>query len=162
MRNGYGIGYDSKENEFYFDLDDYNVIKDIYWSKNQNGYFRGCSNGKEIALHRIIMGVEDEKLYVDHINHERADNRKNNLRIVTPKKICRDNLTETELKDAYKIVGNWRAAHAYPLYVITKKLRSLCGNNSMVVHRLKRMDSIVGKLKRFEQMSLYGMQDLGG
>ena len=78
------------------------------------------------------------------------------------KKICRDDSPETELKDAYKIVGNWRAAHAYPLYVITKKLRSLCGNNSMVVHRLKRMDSIVGKLKRFEQMSLYGMQDLGG
>ena len=78
------------------------------------------------------------------------------------RKICRDGLPENELKDAYKIIGNWRAAHAYPLYVITKKLRSLCGKNSLVVHRLKRMDSIVGKLKRFEQMSLYGMQDLGG
>ena len=78
------------------------------------------------------------------------------------KKICRGDLPEAELKDAYKIVGNWRAAHAYPLHVITKKLRSLCGIDSMVVHRLKRMESIEGKLKRFPQMSLYGMQDLGG
>lgn len=78
------------------------------------------------------------------------------------KKICKGDASDTELRDAYKIVGNWRAAHAYPLYVITRKLRSLCGNRAMVVHRLKRMDSIVGKLKRFQQMSLFGMQDLGG
>ena len=78
------------------------------------------------------------------------------------KRICREDLPDEELKEAYKIVANWRASHAYPLYVITKKLRKLCGGNSMVVHRLKRMDSIIGKLRRFEQMSLYGMQDLGG
>lgn len=78
------------------------------------------------------------------------------------KKICRDDLSDDEKKEAYKIVGNWRAAHAYPLYVITKKLRNLCGRKSMAVHRLKRMESIKEKLERFEQMSLFGMQDIGG
>lgn len=78
------------------------------------------------------------------------------------KKICRDDIAEEEKKEAYKIVGNWRASHAYPLYVVSHKLRRMCGKTSMVVHRLKRMDSIIGKLKRFENMSLFGMQDLGG
>lgn len=78
------------------------------------------------------------------------------------KKICSQGSSEDELKQAYKIVGNWRAAHGYPLYVVTRKLRDLCDKDSMIVHRLKRMDSIIGKLMRFPEMSLFGMQDLGG
>lgn len=77
------------------------------------------------------------------------------------KKIC-DDISDEDKKESYKIVANWRAAHAYPLYVISHKLRKICGKKSMVVHRLKRMDSIIGKLKRNPGMSLYGMQDLGG
>ena len=78
------------------------------------------------------------------------------------KKICRQGANDDELMRAYKIVGNWRAAHGYPLYVVTRKLRNLCDKDSMIVHRLKRMDSIIGKLRRFPKMSLFGMQDLGG
>lgn len=78
------------------------------------------------------------------------------------KKICSHGASDDELRQAYKIVGNWRAAHGYPLYVVTRKLRNLCDKDYMIVHRLKRMDSIIGKLRRFPQMSLFGMQDLGG
>lgn len=96
MENEYGLGYDSIGNKFYFDLDDYHTIKDIYWSKNRNGYFRGFLNGKEVILHRIIMGIEDENLYIDHINHDRADNRKNNLRIVTPQQNSMNKISSKE------------------------------------------------------------------
>lgn len=34
----YGIGYTSKGEEFYFDLEDYDKIKDCYWYKNDQGY----------------------------------------------------------------------------------------------------------------------------
>lgn len=68
-----------------------------------------------------------------------------------------------EYQDALKIVDNWRAAHGYPLYVITNKLKRMTNKKKVfVVHRLKRLESIVEKLKRNEHMSLRNMQDLGG
>ncbi len=42
-------------------------------------------NGKPglIMMHRQIMGAVDKSLFVDHINHNGLDNRRENLRIVT-------------------------------------------------------------------------------
>lgn len=98
----YGIGYDVKGKEFYFDLDDYDKIKDYYWSVNNNGYVTTSNNQKH--LHRTIMNVDNKQwtcVQVDHIhgNDTRNDNRKSNLRIVTPsqngmnKKIYSNNTT---------------------------------------------------------------------
>ena len=64
-------------------------------------------------------------------------------------------------QEALNILNNWRSAHAYPLQVIASNLRRN-NKNAIVVQRLKRLDSIAGKLKRFPDMSLYRMQDLGG
>lgn len=77
----YGIGYTSKGEEFYFDLEDYDKIKDYTWYINKNGYVIK-SNPSE-RLHRIIMNVSDNNIYVDHIHHKKYDNRKSELRLVT-------------------------------------------------------------------------------
>lgn len=69
--------------------------------------------------------------------------------------------TQEEEKKALEVLNNWRSSHAYPLQVIASNLRRN-NPNAIVVQRLKRLDSITGKLKRFPEMSLYGMQDLGG
>lgn len=66
-----------------------------------------------------------------------------------------------EEKEALEILNNWRASHAYPLQVIASELRR-ASESALVVQRLKRLDSIVAKLKRIQGMSLYGMQDIGG
>lgn len=63
--------------------------------------------------------------------------------------------------EALEVLNNWRSSHAYPLQVIASNLRRK-NPNAIVVQRLKRLDSITGKLKRFPEMSLYRMQDLGG
>lgn len=71
--------------------------------------------------------------------------------------------SSNEYKESLKIVDNYRAAHGYPLYIITNKLKRMTkGKKIFVVHRLKRLDSIVAKLKRNDHMSLRNMQDLGG
>ena len=68
--------------------------------------------------------------------------------------------SSSEYKNALKIVDNWRAAHGYPLYVITNKLKRMTkGKRVFVVHRLKRLESIIAKLERNEHMSLRNMQD---
>ena len=87
----YGIGYTSKGEEFWFDLEDYDKIKDYCWYYD-DGYLHSnitVGKGKQdsISLHRLVMNCP-EGLEVDHIKHppkheNKFDNRKSNLRIVT-------------------------------------------------------------------------------
>lgn len=81
----YGVGYTSNTNKlFMFDKDDYDLIKDFCWRENvTTGYIITSYNKKtNYALHRMIMDVKDDE-YIDHINRNKADNRKVNLRICT-------------------------------------------------------------------------------
>lgn len=75
--------------------------------------------------------------------------------------IANKNSSQDELNQALDILNNWRSSHAYPLQVIANNLRRK-NPNAIIVQRLKRLDSISGKLERFPEMSLYKMQDLGG
>lgn len=77
------------------------------------------------------------------------------------KVVADDTATSEDRNAALAILNNWRSSHAYPLQVIASNLR-LRNPNAIVVQRLKRLESITGKLERFPDMSLYRMQDLGG
>ena len=80
------------------------------------------------------------------------------------KTIKKGDAPEQEAAQATKIIDNWRAAHAFPMHVIYMHLRRIAASHSdiIVAERLKRLDSIVNKLKREPSMSLWTMQDLGG
>lgn len=83
LTNKYGIGYTLKNEPFYFDLEDYDKIKDYCWYIDNAGY---VVNKKDdlIYMHRYLMITdENSNMLVDHINHDKNDNRKSNLRIVT-------------------------------------------------------------------------------
>lgn len=67
---------------FYIDIDDLDNIKNYYWEVNANGYLRAIIDNSEFLLHRFITGCPDN-LVVDHINHNKLDNRRCNLRVVT-------------------------------------------------------------------------------
>lgn len=85
--------------------------------------------------------------------------------IINAGKIIRqENSSEKEIKQATEVIDNWRATHAFPLHIIYTHLRRMCASNTkaIVAERLKRLDSIIGKLKRERSMNLWTMQDLGG
>lgn len=70
---------------FIIDKEDYEKVKNYCWHSNMNGYAQAVvrgSDNKNVLMARIIMDCNDEKLEVDHINHDIKDNRKTNLRIV--------------------------------------------------------------------------------
>ena len=73
-----------------------------------------------------------------------------------------ENATAEDILQAEKIADNWRGAHAFPLQVFYMHLKRMTGDDVIVAQRLKRLDSIIKKLKRYKNMSLLRMQDLGG
>lgn len=82
-----GIGYLENGVEFIFDKEDYNLIKDKWWTEDKDGYIV-CKTNKSvhkigmIRLQRLVMNCDNNNK-VDHINHNLKDNRKSNLRIVS-------------------------------------------------------------------------------
>lgn len=74
----FGIGYDLRGREFYFSIEDYDLIKQYTWNVNPSHGYVICSS-KNIRMHRLIMGEPNCK--VDHINLHKNDNRRENLRL---------------------------------------------------------------------------------
>ena len=70
-----------------------------------------------------------------------------------------------DLRRARAIINNWRAAHSLPLDRIRMELQERVaplGEEALVAQRLKRLSSIDAKLRRFRNMNLAQMQDVGG
>lgn len=77
----YISGYDINNNEFMISTEDLLKVKQYYWGKNSRGYFHSTINGKHIMLHRFLFNLSHSNINVDHINHNKSDNRRDNLRI---------------------------------------------------------------------------------
>jgi putative GTP pyrophosphokinase len=76
------------------------------------------------------------------------------------------NFTSDEHEDAQNVLTYWRTIHAtiFNTFQATlrDKLKRLNYSNYLIAQRLKRVDSIVKKLKRFPNMKLSTMQDIAG
>ncbi len=72
---------------------------------------------------------------------------------------------EDGLVRAYEVLDNWRSAHSFPLNAmqiwLRRNARSV-SKTALIAQRLKRVVSIVLKLRRFRDMKLSRMHDLGG
>ena len=98
------------------DNEDFEKVKDINWSL----YGRGYACGNKAVLHRLIMN-NPKGFDVDHINHDKLDNRKFNLRICTRREnnINRKTLSILTKTSLYKGVcwdksrNKWRANVGY-------------------------------------------------
>lgn len=68
-----------------FDEKDLPLLLPYSWSVGSHGYAQGCGNGvKAITMHQLLMGTTPPGMLIDHINRVPLDNRRNNLRFVTP------------------------------------------------------------------------------
>lgn len=79
LSGDFGIGYTSKNEPFYFDLEDYEKIKNYTWSYNDQEYVVSHPFGKSLRMHVLIMNPHPGN-DIDHVHHVRYDNRKENLR----------------------------------------------------------------------------------
>ena len=89
----YGIGYTYNTNKpFFFDLEDFELIKDYSWKENNSGYASAVKNGKYILMHRLVTSAQENDV-VDHRCHNNLDNRKEFLRVST----CKNNLRNRKI-----------------------------------------------------------------
>lgn len=104
----HGIGWTNNTNqEFYFDLEDYEKIKDYCWFEviSKNNYHSLCThdgnNRANIKMHYILIGK-----YCDHANRNPLDNRKSNLRSATTTENAQNRSKRTD--NTSGIIGvNW-------------------------------------------------------
>lgn len=84
-----------------------------WWVHKSSGYVVCKLNGKFTALHRMILGFPD--LHVDHINRNKLDNRRKNLRVVYPsennlnKGLQRNNTSGKKGASYHKHNNRWTA-----------------------------------------------------
>lgn len=70
-----------------------------------------------------------------------------------------------EYNQSMEILSYWRSAHAPALESTTNMLTRECAKHdpdALIAKRLKRTPSIIKKLRRFNEMKLRNMQDIGG
>lgn len=71
----------------------------------------------------------------------------------------------SELMWALDVLNNWRGCHGYPINTFQATLRqrlTKIDSEALVAQRLKRQPSIIDKLRRYPNMQLARMQDIGG
>ena len=78
----------------------FNATKDIFYAVRSFRDKRTKSN-TTIKMHRLILGLTNPKILVDHINHDGLNNQRNNLRAVNHQQ----NNVNRRSRGVYKYLG---------------------------------------------------------
>lgn len=89
---------------FIIDAEDFPLVKQYQWHISVNGYPRAKVPNKRqtILLHALLIGPTNRRLVVDHIDGDRANNRRSNLRICTPSGNAKNLALSTRNKSGFK------------------------------------------------------------
>lgn len=99
------------------DDEDYDKVMGYNWNahpEKHRWYATGHYNGKLRRMHRVIMGVTDPEIIVDHIDGDGLNNQKSNLRLATNSQNISNQRPRENFTSKYKGVhwdkftGKWR------------------------------------------------------
>ena len=127
----YGKGYAINTGaEFIFDKDDYDLIKEMCCGETEDGYIYVIKKRPERAikkwrLHDFLLNPPDGMM-VDHINCNPKDNRRENLRIVTP---AQNSMNKSVTKAKSGVTGVHRSKYgSWNVRLNTRKVDINIGN----------------------------------
>lgn len=90
-----------KGEEILIDEGDFEKVKKYSWCISKTGYPVANINGKATKLHRYLLNIEVPEVIVDHINRNKLDNRRNNLRTCTALENARNTTVSKNNKTGY-------------------------------------------------------------
>lgn len=96
-----------------FDAEDKELISQFRWCLHNKGYAVTTIKGKPVLMHRLILGIINKPQFeVDHIFHNRLDNRRSQIRICTHAENlqnARKIKGSCSLKGVYRDNNKWHA-----------------------------------------------------
>ena len=119
----YGIGYCSNtRNEFYFDMDDYEKIKNITWYEKirKDGFRRIAGRSRltgDVVLMHTVLGFS----WCDHIDRNELNNRKHNLRVATKQDNARNHNKQKNNTSGFIGVCFNKSANKWMSYIMIDK-----------------------------------------
>ena len=109
-----------KGEEYYIDDENYPLIKGRTWYVSKRGYVTTSvrKDGKVIPLnlHRLLIHT-DGKMDIDHINGNKLDNRRANLRACTHRENSCNQKKRCTNKSGYTGVSLFKATGKYEAYI---------------------------------------------
>ncbi len=133
----YGVGYTENGDEFWFDIEDYNLIKDYCWHIH-HGYVEAREDDYAISMHRLVLGLDkDDNRKVDHIKHNKFDNRKKYLRICEHIDNCKNKVLSKNNASGYKGVVWHSRDSIWEAYITVNKNKIYLGRFSNKLEAVK-------------------------
>ena len=109
------------------DKDDLEKAKKYKWGLTLNGYAINSTN--KLFLHHLLGGTTAKNLCTDHINRDRLDNRKKNLRFV--------NISENCLNRAYYGKGVYKKMNRWQACIVFQKKNIYLGSFKTEIEAIK-------------------------
>jgi hypothetical protein len=113
--------HDKKGRSFWIDEADLDLIAGYTWHIGSNGYastnMRHPDGGFfTLGMHRLLLGLgHGDPMEVDHVNGDRSDNRRSNLRLCTAEENAHNRRSKSKSKGVCltKDGKRWRARIAF-------------------------------------------------
>lgn len=118
-------------------------LKDYSWSVSSRGYAVASKHGKKIYMHRLLMSPGE--LQVDHIDHNKLNNMRNNLRVVTNQENHHNKLPNKRNKSGYSGVWWDKDCHKWCAQL---RLNDKCVSSTLHI----TLEEAVAKRKELERI----------
>lgn len=126
------------------DEDMLDELSEIKWHVIKGGY--ACNkNKKMVYIHRYIMGAKKGEV-VDHINGDKLDNRKSNLRICNQSLNLANSKIRADNKTGYKGVHRTKRSDSYEATIYYKGKSKYIGRFKELLDAVKAYDETAVKL----------------
>lgn len=136
------------------DEEDYAILSKHKWhASGKPAYAARKETTKRIYMHRILMGAKEGE-YIDHINGDRLDNRRSNLRKCTTVENCRNSKLSVRNKTGIKGVFLYTANKepCYRAYIrVGGKLMGLGFYNTIEEAAKVRIEAEIKYFKEFRR-----------
>lgn len=112
---GYGVASFRNGAVFLFDEADLPLIRGHTWHLGVRGYPATHIHGRTVVLHKLLIPDADGE--IDHINGDRLDNRRRNLRVCTHRQNSYNQKRRRTNTSGYIGVSRVRCSNRYEAYI---------------------------------------------